>query len=91
MRLYYDELVYKKRRLLDEGSIDVELESITLIKGMNGSGKSTLVRNAFLNDKNIVHDMVYVDQNSRVAMGFMDVLMNISMSCDKKRNQDIFY
>ncbi len=89
MRLYYDELVYKKRRLLDEGSIDVELGCITLIKGMNGSGKSTLVRNAFLNDKNMMHDMVYVDQNSRVAMGFMDALMNISMSCDKKRNQDI--
>lgn len=89
MDLYYDDIVIKKRLLINGGALSVGDTGITVIQGDNGCGKTLLLKNIFSNEKNADKSMIFIDQNNESVLTMVNTLQNISMTKDIVINEKI--
>ena len=89
MKLYYDDICFNNKRIIESGFINIYKNKIIVICGPNGSGKSSLVKNAILNEKNNDLGIIYVNQNNDMLIAEMSIIENITMSSEKEYNLKI--
>ena len=89
MKLYFGDIIIKKKQLIQNGFIDINSCGISVITGKNGCGKTLLLKNIFCDARNKNISKVFIDQNNENILTNKDVLHNISMSSDEEYNNKI--
>lgn len=89
MELYYDDIVVKKKLLINAGLFRVKPNSINLIQGKNGSGKTLILKNIAQNPQNRTSNMVLLDQDNEVTLSNCSVLESVSMDDDTEKQKYI--
>ena len=83
MKIYYEEIIIKSKKILESGFLDIPENTITIIKGENGTGKSILFKKFFLNRSLEYKDIVFVDQFSNHIMEDRSISENIMLDNSK--------
>lgn len=81
MKLKYDDIIIKKRKLLYAGDIVITNTGINLIRGKNGTGKTMLLKNIYFNNK---ENAVIIDQDNNEIINELSIIENIVMNDEEK-------
>ena len=89
MKLYFDDIIVNKKKLINKGVLTLNKNTINVIHGKNGCGKTLLLKNMQMNAKNEAYRIVMMDQNNALLLSRMDVLHNIAMTDEIQKLKEI--